>query len=90
MLRAAFEGYGYQRVQLQTDLQNVRSQAAITKLGGVREGVLRRHTARADGTFRDTVVYSILADEWPGVKHRLEERLGRVEHPNPGLPPVGH
>lgn len=89
MLRAAFEAFGYGRVQLQTDRLNTRSQAAIAGLGATREGVLRRHMAREDGTFRDTVIFSILADEWPDVKTRLEERLGRTNHPRPGLPVVG-
>lgn len=75
VLREAFENLHYGRVRIQTDSLNLRSQAAIEKLGAVREGVLRRHRARADGTFRDTVVYSILADEWPAVRSRLEARL---------------
>ena len=53
----------------------MRSQAAIAKLGAQREGVLRRHIKREDGTFRDSVVYSVLKDEWPGVKARLMDRL---------------
>ena len=65
----------YGRVKIQTDLLNTRSQAAIAKLGARREGVLRRHIKREDGTFRDTVVYSVLKDEWPGVKARLLSRL---------------
>lgn len=52
-----------------------RRQVAIAKLGTRREGVLRRHIKREDGTFRDTVVYSVLKDEWPGVKARLLNRL---------------
>jgi KAP-like P-loop domain-containing protein len=54
---------------------NLRSQAAIAKLGAGREGVLRRHTRREDGSFRDTVVYSIVADEWPDVRAGLRARL---------------
>ncbi|WP_345580493.1 GNAT family N-acetyltransferase [Tessaracoccus lubricantis] len=76
LLQEAFESLGYGRVRIQTDALNVRSQAAITKLGATREGVLRRHKVRADGTFRDTVVFSILRDEWPAVKLGLAERLG--------------
>lgn len=67
---------GFGRVKIQTDAVNARSQAAIAKLGATREGVLRRHSRRADGTFRDTVVFSILRSEWPGVRARLEHRLG--------------
>jgi RimJ/RimL family protein N-acetyltransferase len=74
MLGHAF-GSGFGRVKIQTDVINARSQAAIAGLGAVREGVVRRDSLRADGTWRDTVVYSILIDEWPGVKARLEERL---------------
>ena len=78
LLEHAFEG-GFGRVQIQTDAVNERSQAAITRLGATREGVLRRHTRRHDGTYRDTVVLSVLADEWPRVRAGLEERLG--QHP---------
>ena len=56
---------------------NDRSQAAIARLGATREGVLRRHVCRADGTFRDTVVFSILRDEWPPVRAGLRARLPR-------------
>ena len=67
---------GFGRVKIQTDAVNERSQAAIAKLGATREGVLRRHTRRADGSFRDSVVFSVLKDEWPGVRAGLRERLG--------------
>jgi RimJ/RimL family protein N-acetyltransferase len=77
MLRHAFEDCGFGRVKIQTDVLNPRSQAAIAKLGAIREGVLRRHQARADGTFRDTVVFSILRDEWPTVREKLERRVAR-------------
>jgi N-acetyltransferase len=77
ILSYAFDECGLGRVQLQTDVLNTRSQAAIGRLGAVREGVARRHRRRADGTFRDTVSYSILADEWAGVRVGLEQRLGR-------------
>ncbi len=75
LLAHCFEDCGYGRVKIQTDLLNTRSQAAVAKLGVRREGVLRRHIKREDGIFRDTVVYSILKDEWPGVKARLLNRL---------------
>jgi len=64
-------------VKIQTGSKNTRSQAAIAKLGATREGVLRRHMLMADGSFRDTVVFSILADEWPDVRKRLEDRISR-------------
>jgi len=75
LLRHAFVDCGFGRVKIQTDRLNDRSQAAIAKLGATREGVLRRHTRRADGTFRDTVVFSILAREWPGVEEGLRARI---------------
>jgi RimJ/RimL family protein N-acetyltransferase len=75
LLRHAFDDCGFGRVKLQTDGRNDRSQAAIARLGATREGVLRRHQRRADGTFRDTVVFSILRDEWPAVRAALEARL---------------
>ncbi len=77
LLRHCFEDLGYGRVRIQTDALNTRSQAAIARLGAVREGVLRRHTRREDGSFRDTAVFSILADEWPAVRARLEARSSR-------------
>ena len=75
MLRHAFDDCGFGRVKIQTDSLNVRSQSAIARLGATREGVLRRHQARADGTFRDTVVFSILRDEWPAVQAGLQARV---------------
>src|SRR3954471_14359516 len=75
LMRHAFDDCGFGRVKLQTDLINARSQAAIAKLGATREGVVRRQQRRADGTFRDAVVFSVLADEWPAVRAGLEARL---------------
>jgi N-acetyltransferase len=75
LLGHCFDDCGFGRVKIQTDALNTHSQAAIAKLGARREGVLRRHTRREDGTFRDTVVYSILADEWPAVRDGLRARL---------------
>jgi RimJ/RimL family protein N-acetyltransferase len=77
LLEHAFEVCGFGRVKIQTGSKNTRSQAAIAKLGATREGVLRRHQRMADGSFRDTVVFSILADEWPDVRKRLEARISR-------------
>lgn len=79
LLGHAFDDCGLGRVKIQTDNLNPRSQGAIARLGAVREGVLRRHQHRADGTFRDTVVYSILRDEWPAVRAGLLDRLGQAE-----------
>jgi RimJ/RimL family protein N-acetyltransferase len=72
LLRHAFEELGAVRVQLKTDLRNIQSQTAIARLGAVREGVLRKHRLVRDGYIRDTVMFSIIADEWPSVKARLE------------------
>ncbi|GMA14011.1 N-acetyltransferase [Deinococcus metallilatus] len=72
LLAHAFEEMGMERVQLKTDLLNTRSQRAIEKLGAVREGVLRRHIRRPDGTMRDTVMYSVTREDWPGVRARLD------------------
>ena len=71
----AFETLGANRVALKTDIHNERSQAAIARLGAVREGVLRRQYVRRDGSLRDTVLYSIVPEEWPAVKAGLEARL---------------
>lgn len=76
-LTYAFDTLGAGRVSFKTDLRNERSQRAIERLGAVREGVLRRHIRLPEGHVRDTVYYSILADEWPAVRARLEERLNR-------------
>lgn len=73
LLEHAFEEMGMERVQLKTDLLNTRSQRAIEGLGAVREGVLRSHLRRPDGTMRDTVMYSVTRAEWPGVRARLAE-----------------
>jgi N-acetyltransferase len=77
LLQHAFESLGCLRVQLKTDIRNARSQAAIERLGAVKEGILRAHMRRRDGTQRDTVMYSIVAAEWPAVKARLEGFLAR-------------
>ncbi len=66
---------GAHRVELKTNDHNTRSQAAILKIGAKHEGVLRHFRLRPDGTYRDTVVFSVLADEWPSVKAGLEARL---------------
>jgi N-acetyltransferase len=75
LLGHAFDDCGFGRVKLQTDGRNDRSQAAIARLGATREGVLRRHQRRADGSFRDTVIFSVLVDEWPAVRAGLLARL---------------
>jgi RimJ/RimL family protein N-acetyltransferase len=66
---------GAVRVEWQADNLNLRSQAAIERLGAVREGVLRSHKPRGDGSRRDSVFYGLLVEEWPTAKERLVERL---------------
>ena len=75
LLGHCFDDCGYGRVKIQTDALNTRSQAAIARLGARREGVLRRDQRREDGSFRDTVVFSVLVDEWPAVQAGLRARL---------------
>ena len=82
LLRHAFETLGAVRVQLKTDGRNLHSQRAIAKLGALREGVLRRHMILPDGYIRDTVMFSIIDEEWPAVKAGLEARLGYVPAPD--------
>lgn len=77
LLRHAFEVLGAHRVQLKTDARNLRSQIAIERIGARKEGVLRAHMIMWDGFVRDTVMYSIIAPEWPEVKGRLERMLAR-------------
>ena len=77
LLGHAFETLGCKVVGLRTDNFNFTSQAAIEALGAKKDGVIRHHAARRDGTVRDTVMYSILAAEWPDVKRHLELRLAR-------------
>lgn len=75
LLEFAFEKLGMKRVQLKTDSRNVHSQAAIRKLGAQYEGTLRKHGIQPNGFVRDTVMFSILDDEWPVVRKSLEARL---------------
>jgi RimJ/RimL family protein N-acetyltransferase len=77
LLGHAFDSVGCAVVGLRTDALNFRSQRAITELGAHRDGVIRHHMARRDGTVRDTVMFSILATEWPDVKRYLTTRLTR-------------
>lgn len=77
LLQHAFEVLGCGRVQLKTDARNLRSQAAIERLGAKREGVLRQHMLMPDGFVRDTVMYALIAGEWPAAKRRLQTLLER-------------
>ncbi|MFZ0323326.1 MAG: GNAT family protein [Actinomycetes bacterium] len=74
LLGYCFDELGMERVTFKTDHRNERSQAAIAALGATREGTLRHHKRRADGSWRDSVYYSILASEWPSVRERLAQR----------------
>ncbi|OOG59426.1 GNAT family protein [Rhodanobacter sp. C03] len=78
LLRHAFEALDCVAVEFHTDHRNLDSQRAIERLGAQREGVLRAHKRRPDGTLRDTVCYSILANEWPDVDRWLGLRLQRL------------
>jgi RimJ/RimL family protein N-acetyltransferase len=77
LLGHAFDALGCRVVGLRTDNFNLASQRAIEALGAKKDGVIRHHWARRDGTVRDSVIYSILASEWPDVKRHLELRLAR-------------
>jgi N-acetyltransferase len=81
MLSHAFETLGAVRVVWHTDIRNTRSRAAIERLGAVREGVLRKHRIRVDGSWRDTVQYAMVDDDWPAAKTALAARLAA----GPGL-----
>ena len=78
LLGTAFD-HGFERVKLQADVLNDRSRAAILRIGASFEGVLRHTQRRADGSWRDTAVYSILREEWPAARDALDARLS-VEH----------
>ena len=77
LLTHAFDQLGCKVVGLRTDNFNYRSQRAIEALGAKKDGVIRHHAARRDGSVRDSVMYSILASEWPDVRRHLELRLHR-------------
>jgi RimJ/RimL family protein N-acetyltransferase len=76
LLGTAFD-HGIGRVLIQADARNERSRAAITGIGATLEGVLRRDKIRADGTWRDSAIFSVIVDDWPRVRGILEERLAR-------------
>lgn len=83
MLRHAFEEMACVRVQLTTDEINAKSRAAILRLGARQEGIVRNERIMPDGRKRNSVRFSIIDDEWPEVKARLEERLRASEEPRP-------
>jgi uncharacterized protein len=75
LLRRAFDDLGAVRVTWQTDVRNERSRRAIEALGAVREGTLRANRRRADGSWRDSALYSMTADDWPAARDRLRDRV---------------
>lgn len=75
MLCHAFDGWGCLRVEFKTSALNERSRAAIARIGAQQEGILRRHMLNDDGSRRDSVFFSVIAEEWPDVKRRLETFL---------------
>ena len=83
MLRHAFETLGCVRVELKTDALNQQSRQAIRRIGAREEGTLRQHMVTWSGRLRDTVYYSILDSEWPGVKAQLEQRLSAPNRQEP-------
>ncbi len=76
MLRHAFETWRVRRVEFKTHASNVQSRTALAGLGAVEEGILRRHMVMPDGSARDSVYFSILEEEWPGVSARLGSPAG--------------
>jgi len=75
LMKHAFEDWGAIRIQFITDVNNLRSQKAILKIGAKFEGKLRSHKIRVDGSIRDSMVYSIVANEWPTVREGLLARI---------------
>lgn len=77
LLKYIFEVMGFERVELKTDERNLKSREAIEKIGAKFEGILRNHILMRDGFRRSSVYYSILKNEWPDVKSKLEARMQR-------------
>ena len=82
LLRHAFEGLACIAVEFRTSFLNHQSRRAIERLGARLDGVLRSHQRHADGSLRDTCVYSIIASEWPAVRSHLEFQLSRSHEPD--------
>jgi RimJ/RimL family protein N-acetyltransferase len=77
MLRHAFDVMGARRVELKTSALNLRSRHAMLRIGATEEGTMRKHMINADGSARNSVYFSIIDDEWPAVKARLESMMER-------------
>jgi N-acetyltransferase len=82
LLQYAFETLGFNRVEFHIAHQNIRSQKAVEKIGGAREGVLRKYAIRPDGSIRHTVIYSIIDEEWPEKKLHLLDMVKSCSHTN--------
>lgn len=90
LLDNAFDRLGAERIVWHTDIRNIRSQQAIQRLGAQQEGVLRHHRIRRDGSWRDTVQFSMLAEDWPAARDRLTARLAaRAAERSPGPDSTG-
>ena len=88
MLRHAFETWGCRRVELKTNVLNKKSRDAMLRIGAKEEGILRKHAISDRGVSRDTIYYSIIDDEWPGVKAKLEGMIAREWASSPGDAPA--
>jgi len=80
LLQYVFETAGFSRAEFHVTHQNIRSQKAVEKIGGVKEGILRKHGYRNDGTIRNTVMFSIIDDEWPAKKENLIRLIAANEN----------
>lgn len=80
LLQYIFEVLQFNRAELRAVHQNIRSQKAVEKIGGVKEGVLRKHGYRNDGELKDTVIFSIIDDEWPVKKEKLQQLIAGSEN----------
>jgi N-acetyltransferase len=80
LLQYIFETLHFNRAELRAVHQNIRSQKAIEKIGGVKEGVLRKHGYRNDGASKDTVIYGIIDEEWAGIKEKLAQLIAKSEN----------
>ncbi len=80
LLQYTFEELGFNRAQFNVAGQNIRSQKAVEKIGGIKEGMLRKHGYRNDGTLKDTVIFSIINDEWPEKKEKLQKLISENEN----------
>jgi RimJ/RimL family protein N-acetyltransferase len=78
LLRHAFERLGCLRVEFKTDARNLRSQRALERIGASREGVMRKHMIVQEEFARDSVYFSVIDEDWPDVKQRLEVLLERA------------